>query len=138
MIVRTLAPASVLDYVATSLDIRINNLRSKQLRTGVNVYTFTIRPASKDCKYYRLGVPHPWAGHKQRRVHAVCWHGHRDFFRSLFQVAPDASVKTAWAQYNASNFEDVFPETGWRNIGSQILPCYACEACDCPDSGSAS
>lgn len=29
----------------------------------------------------------------------VCWHGHRDFFRALFEIAPDAWVKTAKAVY---------------------------------------
>lgn len=43
---------------------------------------------------------------------AVCWHGHRDFFRVLFNWCPDAMVETALATYNGKNhFEETHEET---------------------------
>lgn len=43
---------------------------------------------------------------------AVCWHGHRDFLRALFHLAPNATVKTAVAVYRgADNFEATYRAT---------------------------
>jgi hypothetical protein len=125
----------ILALAADLIGARIVNHRVETLkRSGIEVHRFVLRP-DEDCKFRRLSVPHPWRDSKQRRVHAICWHGHRDFFRALFLRAPEAVAKTAFAKYTAENFEAVFPETGRRNIGSQILPCRACEACDCVDAG---
>ena len=74
----------------------------------------------------------------ERRVHAVCWHGFRDFFRACFKRQPEAIFRTAMAVYDGqAGFERVYPETGYRNIGSHMYPMSACEACRCPDSGEA-
>lgn len=71
-----------------------------------------------------------------RRVHAVCWHGFRDFFRAVYRREPDAVFRTAMATYRGSEgFEATFPETGHRNIGSQMAPVCAAEACRCPEAG---
>lgn len=80
-----------------------------------------------------------------RRVNAVCWHLHRDFFRSLFERAPDAIVETRLApifdvnapqkptRYTAENFESSFEETGSVNVGSTFDPLPMRGACDCPE-----
>lgn len=64
---------------------------------------------------------------------AVCWHGHRDFFRALYRLAPKAVVRTAMATYrNASNFESQYRETqhqGGDRMGVHMTP-YA-DACIC-------
>lgn len=87
----------------------------------------------------------------RKRTSSVCWHGHRDFFRALFTLRPDARVQTTllarenrfnlyhgdltsgarW--YTAANFETVFPLTADLNIGSTYEPLYISEACECVD-----
>lgn len=66
---------------------------------------------------------------------AVCWHGHRDFFRALYRLAPKAIVRTAMAVYrNADNFEDQFEATryaGGDRMGFHMTP-YA-DACTCEE-----
>jgi len=77
-------------------------------------------------------------GTQGRNVFAVCWHGHRDFFRHLFEDYPEATVNTGLAtmagigMYTSENFENVFPDTN-INIGPPIFPVYAAEACKCPE-----
>jgi hypothetical protein len=71
-----------------------------------------------------------------RRVHAVCWHGFRDFFRAVYRQEPNAKFVTAMDTWkNSEDFEERFRETGFKNIGSMMCPVAAAEACRCPDSG---
>jgi len=72
-----------------------------------------------------------------RRVSAVCWHGFRDFFRACYRIEPNAVFRTGMATWKGSeHFEENFQESGHRNIGSQMYPMAAAEACRCPESGS--
>ncbi len=69
---------------------------------------------------------------QNRKVHAVCWHGFRDFFRAVYAIEPEAVFSTAFATYRGrDNFEETFSQTAYRNIGSQVYPVYASEACFC-------
>lgn len=84
-----------------------------------------------------------------RRKHAVCWHGHRDFFRVLFRDVPEAKVQTTFLTrgnrfnvdaegpaerwYTAENFERVFPGTGDVNVGSMFNPLRMSDACRCDE-----
>ena len=96
---------------------------------------FVLRPAP-GCHFRRTSASFFRQG---RRVHAVCWHGHRDFFRAVFAQEPHAVFVTALARYDAPTFEDVFPKTAWIPYGPLIAGGFqhACEACDCPESGTA-
>jgi hypothetical protein len=68
----------------------------------------------------------------QRRVAAVCWHVYRDVLIEVFNINPDAKVKTAYAKYYGKQaFYDLFPDTGHRNIGSMMYPVTPVECCDC-------
>jgi hypothetical protein len=69
--------------------------------------------------------------------YATCWHGHREFFRNLFKLAPDAIVNVSGRfntgkpiKYTAENFETEHLKTD-RNIGPMIAPVLYSEACDC-------
>ncbi len=74
-----------------------------------------------------------------QRVNAVCWHGFRDFFRALYRRTPEAIAKTALATYDGTEgFEETFPETGNRNIGSRFHPLCMADACVCVDQGERS
>jgi hypothetical protein len=67
-----------------------------------------------------------------RRVAAVCWHGHRDFMRAIFDRDPSARIKSAFADYKGrENFEREFPATAHRNVGSMMYPVFMIDACTC-------
>jgi len=65
-----------------------------------------------------------------RRVHAVCWHGFRDYFRAVYRLEPQAVFHTAIATWRGrDDFERRFEATGDVNIGSQMAPVRARDAC---------
>lgn len=87
----------------------------------------------RDFPYWRTSVGWGRAG---RRIYALCWHGFRDFFREVYLRAPDARFRTGMATYRSrEHFEEVYLATGYRNIGPQIAPVQAREACFCSDYG---
>jgi hypothetical protein len=48
----------------------------------------------------------------RQQVAVVCWHGHRDWMREVYRVAPDARIKTALADYRgAVDFEARYRST---------------------------
>ena len=112
----------------------IYNGRPPIRRDGRALY-FGLRP-DPGCKdedgnhrYQRTSAS---AFHSERRVFAVCWHGHRDFMREIFKRDPSARVKTAWADYKGvEDFEEKFPETAYLNVGSMMYPMFASEVCTC-------
>jgi len=64
-------------------------------------------------------------------VGAVCWHGHRDFMRAVFEREPDARIHTALADYHgAEDFERKYRDTN-KNIGSVMRPLRYGDACKC-------
>lgn len=68
-----------------------------------------------------------------RRVAAVCWHGHRDFMRALFSLAPDMRLKTALADYRgADHFEGTYLDT--FGTGNEYNVSYG-QACNCARAG---
>src|SRR5690606_19018612 len=99
-----------LEAVAESVGVKLYIVRQTN-RKGT-AWQLTLRPAGD--RYYRRG-------HSGRRIWAVCWHGHRDFFRALFERAPNAKVRTVVASYDGrEDFERTHSITGDRNIGSII------------------
>lgn len=103
-------------------------------------WRFVLRTASrvnrKDAiKYGRYGfVRNRTTGNRRRTPGSVCWHGHRDFMRALFAMAPDAVLVTAFATYKGrEHFESSHWETGDRNVGSQMDPVTISELCDCEE-----
>lgn len=65
----------------------------------------------------------------RRKLAAVCWHGHRDFMRALFRLAPDARIKTALADYRgADDFERKYRQT--YGNGNHYNLSYG-QACNC-------
>lgn len=67
-----------------------------------------------------------------RRIAAACWHAHRDWMKALFELEPNTRITSAIADYNGKNdFENKYPETGNKNIGSIMFPFLFFEACEC-------
>jgi hypothetical protein len=115
------------------LDPRVEGVRTTRIQTRLALSTVD---ASGEKKRGRLPYVYQRtsARHDGRRVAAVCWHGHRDFLRALFRLCPDAVVRTAIAVYRgAEGFEETFPATAHRNIGSAYMPCTMAEACLCDE-----
>lgn len=131
---------------AACVGVEISTLNRKGTRHRVKVnslppetaYTASGRRktgAAGDAPYQRIS---PSLHNHGRRVHAVCWHGFRDFFRLCFMIAPDAVMATAMDTWRGSaDFENRYRESGRRNVGSMIAPVAACEACRCEDAGLA-
>jgi hypothetical protein len=68
----------------------------------------------------------------ERRVNAICWHGFEEFFKRLFEITPEAKAITAMAVYDGKEgFYKTYPDTAFKNIGSQMYPVWASEACLC-------
>jgi hypothetical protein len=71
-----------------------------------------------------------WSG--ERRVAAVCWHVYRDVLIEVFNINPDAKVRTQYAKYlGKESFYEEFPKTAHIDIGSPVMPVTPVECCDC-------
>lgn len=125
--------------VGVSIDARALSESGRRWRVKVNpiseVYLGPRGGEHRRRKYQRISASMYGNG---RKIHAVCWHGFRDFFRAVYAVNPGAKFKTAFATWNGSaDFEARFRNSGHRNIGAPIAPVAAAEACACPESGYA-
>ena len=110
----------------TDSSVEIVNLQDKS--TGRrNAVRCRFVPRFSADKYGRLS-------HSGRRIKALCWHGHRDLFRFLFQARADLEIRTARATYKGlDGFEAEYPATGDHNIGMQCNPVRYKDACECLD-----
>jgi hypothetical protein len=115
--------------------VDIESLNKKNDRFRVKVSPGDYKDDDGNRKYQRISAS-PFQ--KGRKVHAVCWHGFRDFFRACFEQEPNAVFKTMLDTWNGSqDFESRYRLSGRRNIGTQMKPVAMCQACACPDSGEA-
>lgn len=111
------------------IDFLKNNINPTQI-------TFTLKV--RDCKkaghrlgYPRLNLDGEEKG-KQRRMSSACWHVHRDVMIAIFDMNPNAKLKTSMIYYKGKeHFYDTFEETGKKNVGSQMFPVTLPELCDC-------
>jgi hypothetical protein len=80
------------------------------------------------------GARRSWTG---RRIKAACWHAHRDVLLALFLDHPEARVFTSMASYvGVEGFKATYPDTAYRNIGSELQPAFMPDLCEC-DGGLA-
>jgi hypothetical protein len=95
-----------------------------------------LKPAKLHPIIWQRRTASVWSADSERRVAAVCWHGHYSFMRHLLALHPDARIKSAIGDYRGlAGFLATAPETGYRNIGSQVYPVQMREACFCADYG---
>lgn len=107
-------------------DIYDNNVEfNNYQRLGQTSFRVTLRVKDSHGKGAKLGHPNLRTG-RQRHTISACWHVHGNFFEKLFEVNPNAIVKTARKTITKENgnWED------W-NIGSMMYPLYYSEACEC-------
>jgi hypothetical protein len=112
-----------------------------ELGPGSHPGRFTLNLGQRDehgrRKYQRLSAIPSYHGGKQRRVNAVCWHGHRDFMFRLFDARPEAVLSSGIIRYRGrEDFLAKFESTGDRNIGSIASPMAYREACTCQEAGT--
>lgn len=123
---------------AQEVGVRLENLRTK----GRTV-SFVLRPpVHQPNRWQRVsasafGVRQDG---ERRRIAAICWHGHRAFFRAayridsrfIFTTHPMSTVRNDACYRNAEHFEAVHHLSD-TNIGSQAYPMLASKACVCPE-----
>lgn len=74
-------------------------------------------------------------GNEGRRTNAACWHAYRDCMYAVFAIDPNAVIVTAMARYNGlAGFEENYPQTAYKNIGSEWYPAYMPDLCECGES----
>ncbi len=117
MIARGMTAAELGD-AAQAVGVRLQNVRPNGTGTA-----FTL---ALDGERYRR------RSHTGRKIAAVCWHGHYDFFREVYTQNEEATIITAQARYNnRADFEYSAETTGDNNIGSMVEPMAYRDACDC-------
>lgn len=60
---------------------------------------------------------------RRRHMRAASWHAYRDVLGYMFAFYPEATVTTEMARYvGREGFEENYPATGEKNIGSLAQP----------------
>ena len=137
MIVRNVNDSSVFENAALLIGVRVevNQMHSRTFRVKVSPDR-NLKDVDGNSPYQRESGS--FSTNFGRKVHAVCWHGFRDFFRACFIKQKDLIFKTAFDTWNGSDdFENRYRESGSKNVGSSMYSIQACEVCRCPDSGEA-
>lgn len=81
---------SDLQSLAEKLGMEIYNYRRDSRQRTADVQLFTLRPINETYRAY---------SDEGRKLWAVSWEGHRDFMVELFDMDPEASLKSALATY---------------------------------------
>jgi len=104
-------PVADLHKLAESIGARLEGVGERGKGTK-----FVLRPDGSTETYRKVN---PVSG---RRVAAICWHGHFEFFRELFRAYPSAKVKSSVLTYNgAEEFNEKASETGEARASSVPL-----------------
>lgn len=127
-----------LELIGKDIGIRVDISNSEKISRGrhknMNKIQFTLKPESDT--YRKISFHGLAYGQGERRVNAVCWHGHFEFMKQLFLRDYQAHLKTAMANYDGpQGFLDNFLETGYTNMGSQMYPVQYRESCNCSLEG---
>lgn len=113
--------------------VDITSLSDTRHRVKVNPGTKVLK--NGDHKYQRISASY---FSRSRKVHAVCWHGFRDFFREVFKHDPQTVFRTGLDTWKGSaDFEARYRESGHRNVGPPISPIAMVDTCRCPEAGEA-
>jgi hypothetical protein len=74
-------------------------------------------------------------GEKRRQgwfTNALCWHAEHDVLIEIFNINPNAKVRTMYANYlGAEVFLREYPRTARINVGPTAKPVMPVECCDC-------
>jgi hypothetical protein len=101
------------------------NLQFNRFEPRAKCIGFTLRVKSSKAPGHRLS-------YSGRHLTAACWHAHRDFMRAIFDIAPNAVLRSCHAVYDGvAMFEANYRDTGYKNIGSMMQPLDFQNACEC-------
>lgn len=141
MIVSGISPEQFKDAVSKANVMWDNNLQAvigaeyPRKDGTVNRFNARVIPVHTGYQLYGKGTElapgqkRSWQG---RRTAACCWHAYRDVLIEVFNINPEAKVKTMFAKYyGREEFYKLFPLTQYRNVGSAFQPITAGELCDC-------
>lgn len=108
----------------TARNVYLNQLEDAAYVAGVRLQGVNIRKNGRITFRLALGKPGQWQRistnkwhTKTRKLGAVCWHGHREFFRAAFALNPKAEFQTCHTRnrsfrwYTSANFETVHEDT---------------------------
>lgn len=102
-----------------------NNVQFNRYNVGANKINFTLRVKSSSGK----GARRSFNG---RKLVACCFHGHYEFMRCIFDIAPNAVISSCKATYKGKeDFKNKFQSVGYDNCGSMMNPLSYGDACDC-------
>lgn len=118
---------SAYEYSDNLIVDRLDTITESTLRTNLK-----LRVVSSRGPGHRLAArAHHNTGNRRHLV-AACWHAHRDVLTVLFDMQPEARIKTCFADYRGQDgFLRLFPATYRRNAGSQVEPVFYGQCCDC-------
>lgn len=109
------------------------NLRTVDVRSTGGVRRPRIRGRIAATNSRGPGARTSWSG---RHGPWASWEAYRDVLIELFHRYPDATVRTGMATYKGrQGFEEEYPFTGYRNVGSVIQPVTMPELSVWPDPG---
>jgi hypothetical protein len=101
-------------------------MRLENVRTSGRYVFFVLRPTQD-------GERQKWQkrGHNDRRVNAICFHGHKRFMSNVFVLNPNAVIRTAENNYlGIDDFRVKAERLAHKNIGSMMNPRSWDEACN--------
>lgn len=90
-------PLAALQSIAERVGVNLSNAAEKVTKRGVSC-RFVLRPIGESLRRVS-DLYHD----KPRRVNAVCYHGHCQFFDLLFQEHPQAVVVSSVATYRGAS-----------------------------------
>src|SRR5688500_18960316 len=139
------ASESQIREAANEVGVKVYNLRAKGIaRDGQLRYTFTIKTEPRPNKrtaprWQRIASLRDYRGRRERVIPgAVCWHGHREFMRALYRMAPNVVIRTAVAVYSGSDHFEATHEatyyTGGQRMGHAVMLGTECR---CASQGGA-
>lgn len=117
------------DREGTALDIRVLSEADAvgYRHYGGNVYA-VITWARGSRVRFTLETKDAWARGSRtaasgRHMRKASWEAHRDVLQALFDLDPDATIRTALATYRGrEDFKRQFPTTAHKNVGSVMQP----------------
>jgi hypothetical protein len=136
MEIRGVPPVALLK-LAVRCHLRLDVRSVKDDRDGLPVVRCGLKTSGTgpDLRYGRIGVMRSRKTGKHRRLPGrVCWHGHRDFLKRVFNLVPSAVVRTSFATYRGETgpqgFLSLFPATYHSPAGQGFV---FGELCDCAE-----
>ena len=117
--------------VAYGLGFRPDNVRRKGnytlfvLRMALPTPPRKANPNHPALHYRKHGYSKNW-------TFAVCFHGHKEFMDRIFEINPNAIIRTCKAAYLGMNdFANKFESVGDLNAGSMLNPIRYRDMCNC-------